>query len=140
MVLVQQDVYENALTEYADILLPASGWGEHDFTRMQAERRLRLYSKFMDAPGEAKADWWIAAQVATRMGFDGFDWADSNAVFEEAAARSAGGVHDYAALVELARSKGMRGHDLLRELGTTGIQCPITLESGELAGTVRIHE
>ena len=28
MVLVQQEVYENALTEFADLLLPAASWGE----------------------------------------------------------------------------------------------------------------
>ena len=61
---MQQEIYTNALTEFADILLPAATWGEEDFARMQGERRLRLYSKFMDAPGEAKPDWWIAAQVA----------------------------------------------------------------------------
>ena len=140
LVLVQQDIYTNALTEFADLLLPAAPWGEEDFARMQAERRLRLYSKFMDPPGEAKPDWWIIAQVAQRMGYDGFDWRDSNDVFEEAAERSKGTVHDYSALVELARSQGKRGHDLLGQLGTTGIQCPIKLENGNLVGTQRIHE
>jgi len=140
MVLVQQEIYSNALTQDADILLPAAPWGEEEFARMQAERRLRMYSKFMEPPGEAKPDWWVIAQVAQRMGFDGFDWKDSNDIFEEAAERSKGGVHDYAALVEMARSQGRRAHDLLRELGTTGIQCPIKLENGALVGTERIHE
>lgn len=140
LVLVQQDIYPNALTEFADLLLPAAPWGEEEFARMQGERRLRMYSKFMEPPGEAKADWWIIAQVAQRMGYDGFDWKDSNDVFEEAAERSKGSVNDYAALVELARSQGKRSHDLLRELGTTGIQCPIKSENGTLVGTLRIHE
>ncbi len=122
------------------MLLPAAPWGEEEFARMQGERRLRMYSKFMDPPGQAKADWWIIAQVAQRMGFDGFNWKDSNDIFEEAAERSKGGVHDYAALVDMARSQGRRAHDLLRELGTTGIQCPIKLENGALVGTERIHE
>ena len=107
---------------------------------MQGERRLRLYSKIMDPPGEAKPDWWIIAQVAKRMGYEGFDWRDSNDVFEEAAERSRGGVHDYAALVEIAREQGKRGHELLRELGTTGIQCPMTREGDHLVGTERLHQ
>ena len=73
------------------------------------------------------------------MGFDGFDWRDSNDVFEEAAERSRGTVHDYSALVEMACSQGKRGHELLRELGTTGIQCPIVLKDGDLVGTPRLH-
>ena len=66
---------------------------------MQGERRLRLYSKIMDAPGLAKPDWWIVAQVCKRMGFDGFDWETANDVFEEASEKSVGSVHDYAPLV-----------------------------------------
>ncbi len=141
MVLVQQEIYANPLTEYADLVLPAATWGEADFTRMQAERRLRIYSKIMDPPGDAKPDWWIVSQVAQRMGHAGFDWADENAVFEDAATASEGTVHDYAALAALAKSRGYRAHELLRSLGTTGIQCPIQLsDSGELEGTVRLHE
>ncbi len=140
MALVQQEIYENALTEFADLLLPAATWGEVDVSRMQGERRLRLYSKFMDPPGEAKPDWWIIAQVARRMGFDGFDWDAPNDVFEEASEASRGSVHDYSALVELARDRGRRAHEVLREMGTTGIQCPITRVGDQLRGTVRLHE
>lgn len=139
MVLVQQEIYPNALTEFADIVLPVATWGEEDFSRMQGERRLRVYSRIMDPPGAARPDWWIVAQVAKRMGFNGFDWKDSNSVFEEAAQRSRGTIQDYAALVELARAQGKLGHELLRDLGTTGIQCPIKLEGGQLVGTVRLH-
>ena len=67
MVLVHQEIYSNVLTENVDVLLPAAGWGEEDFSRMQGERRLRIYSKIMDPPGEAKPDWWIVAQIAKRM-------------------------------------------------------------------------
>ena len=140
MVLVQQEIYRNVLTELADVVLPAAPWGEEDYTRMQGERRLRIYSKIMDPPGEAKPDWWIVAQVAERMGFDGFNWTDSNDVFEEAAERSRGTVHDYSALVKMARSKFKRGHEYLRGLGTTGIQCPIKPAGVRLAGTVRLHD
>ena len=140
MVLVHQDIYLNVASDYADLVLPAAPWGEQDYARMQGERRLRLYSKIMDPPGEAKPDWWIIAQVAKRMGYEGFDWRDSNDVFEEAAERSKGGVHDYAALVEIAREQGKRGHELLRELGTTGIQCPMTREGDRLVGTERLHQ
>ena len=140
MALVHQEIYSNVLTEFADVVLPAASWGEEDFTRMQGERRLRIYSKIVEPPGEAKPDWWIAAQIGKRMGFDGFDWPDANAVFEEASEKSKGTVHDYAALIELARKQGKRGHEFLREIGTTGIQCPIKLEGDELVGTVRLHE
>lgn len=131
MVLIHQDIYpvEPIGTELADIVLPASGWGEHDFTRCNGERRLRLYSKFCDAPGEAKPDWWIISQFARKMGFKDFDWKDSNDVFEKAARSGRGGVLNYHPLVHYAQKIGKRGHELLRELGTHGIQTPVRFQS-----------
>lgn len=140
MVLFQQETYANDLTEYADLVMPAATWGEEDFTRAQGERRLRIYSKFYDAPGQAKPDWWIIAQIARKMGFEGFDWANGNAVFEEAAARSKNGPYDYIALVEAAHVQGKPAHEFLRELSTTGLQLPARIVDGKLVGTTRLHD
>jgi arsenite oxidase large subunit len=142
MVMVHQDIYlrKPIGSELADIVLPASGWGEHDFTRANGERRLRLYSKFCDAPGDAKPDWWIIAQFAKKMGFEGYNWKTSNDVFEEGARFSRGGLLDYNCLVYKAKKEGVRAHDMLREMGTTGIQCPIRLVDGKLEGTKRLHD
>lgn len=142
MVVVHQDIYlvDPIGARFADIVLPAATWGEEDFTRANGERRLRLYSKFYPPPGQAKPDWWIVSRVAQKMGYRGFDWADSNQIFEEAAQRSRGDVLDYSALVAVAKQQGKRGHDLLRTMGTTGIQCPIRLEGGQLVGTKRLHD
>ena len=141
-VVVNQDVYMRKPIgdTIADLILPASGWGEQDLVRGNGERRLRLYSKFYDPPGEAKADWEIVQLVAQRMGFPGYDWADSNEIFEESARFSRGGRLDYKPLVEMAQRKGMRAHDLLASYGTTGIQGPTRIEGGELVGTRRLHD
>ena len=140
MVLVHQEIYENDTTEFADLVLPAATWGEENFARNNAERRLRLYERIADPPGEARPDWQIVAEVAKKMGFDGFDWADSNEIFEEAGAASKGSRRDFSALVEKVQAEGRRGHDLLREFGTTGIQTPIRGVGGDLVGTPRLHE
>lgn len=142
MVVVNQDIYPVAPigTEFADIVLPAATWGEEDFSRANGERRIRLYSKFYDAPGEALPDWKIAAKFAQRMGFSGFDWKDSNAVFEDAAFYNKGRRTSYVALVEYAKSKGMPAHEYLRSLGTEGIQAPVRWEDGKLVGTKRLHD
>jgi arsenite oxidase large subunit len=50
------------------------------------------------------------------------------------------GHRDYFILVWRAKQLGMKGHDLLRELGTQGIQTPIRWENGEMVGTVRLHD
>ncbi|MCH7811292.1 MAG: arsenate reductase (azurin) large subunit [Chloroflexi bacterium] len=142
MVVVHQDIYLRPTIgdELADIVLPAATWGEEDFARAIGERRLRLYSKFYDPPGQAKPDWWIISRFAQKMSFSGYDWETSNDVFEEAAKLSRGGILDYYPLVVFARRQGKKGHELLRELGTTGIQTPIRVEDGELVGTKRLHD
>jgi arsenite oxidase large subunit len=142
MVVVHQGIYpvDPIGTQFADLLLPAATWGEENFTRCNGERRIRLYSKFYDAPGQAKPDWWIIAGFAKKMGFEGFDWKNSNEVFEESARFGRGGVLNYHPLVVKAKREGKRAHDLLREYGTEGIQTPIRLEAGKLVGTKRLHD
>ncbi|MBI4273715.1 MAG: arsenate reductase (azurin) large subunit [Rhizobiales bacterium] len=142
MVLVDSDIYpvEPLNTQIADIVLPAATWGEDDFARCNSERRLRLYSKFYDAPGEAQPDWWAVQQFALKMGFTGYDWKTSNDVFEEAARFGRNGVLNYHPLVVKAKETGTKGHDLLRTYGTTGIQTPIRVRDGKLIGTKRLHD
>ncbi len=142
MVLVDQDIYpvKPIGTEHADIVLPAATWGEENFTRANGERRIRLYEKFYDSPGESLPDWKIAQKFAKRMGFSGFDWKDSNEVFEDAAFFNKGRRTSYVALVEYARAHDRKAHDVLREMGTTGIQAPVRWEDGKLVGTRRLHD
>ena len=142
MVVINSEVYlRNPISsELSDIVLPASGWGESDLTRANGERRLRLYQKFSDPPGDAKPDWWAIAQFGRKMGYAGYDWKESNDIFEEASRFSRGGVLDYNSLVVKAKQEGKKGHEKLKEYGTTGIQTPIRMVNGELVGTVRLHD
>lgn len=50
LVAVHQEVYENPTSEFCDLLIPAAGWGEDDFCRYNAQRRLKLYSRIQDSP------------------------------------------------------------------------------------------
>ena len=142
MAVVNQDIYPVAPigTEFADIVLPAATWGEEDFTRCNGERRLRLYSKISDSPGDAMPDWKIIAGFAKKMGFKGYDWKDSNEIFEEAARFGRKGMLNYHPLVVKAKRDGVRAHDLLKSYGTQGIQTPIRMVGGELVGTARLHD
>lgn len=143
MMVVDQDIYpiEPIGTQIADLVLPAASWGEENFSRANGERRIRLYPKFNDAPGEARPDWWIIASFGKRMGYRGFDWKDSNEIFEEAAWFGRRRRTSYWPLVWYARKKkNTTGHEFLRGLGTTGIQAPVRYEEGELVGTKRLHD
>ncbi len=143
-VVINQDIYlrDPIGSKYADVVFPAATWGEEDFVRSNGERRLRLYSKFYDAPGDSKPDWWIIGQLGQRMGFDGFDWKDSNQVCEESSRFSRGNRKAYHMIKVAAHKEGKTLHEKLRELGTTGIQGPTfyNYETGELHGTTRLHD
>ncbi|MEH6822795.1 MAG: arsenate reductase (azurin) large subunit [Motiliproteus sp.] len=144
MVVINQDIYlrEPIGGHFADIIFPAAGWGEENFIRANGERRLRLYQKFYDAPGNAKPDWWIIAQLATRMGFDGFDWKNANEVAEEASRFSRGSRKDFHMIKIAAHKEGKTLHQKLAEFGTDGIQGPVfyNYDTGELVGTKRLHD
>ena len=141
-VVVNQEIYlrDPIGDQIADIVLPAATWGEEDFVRANSERRVRLYSKFYDPPGEAKPDWQIVAMLAKKMGFEGYDWKDSNEVFEESCRFSRGSRKDFNAIRVMARRKGMRGHDFLRQYGTTGLQAPLLIDGDKIIETKRLHD
>lgn len=68
----------------ADVLLPATGWGEKDGTVTNSERRISRQRAFLPAPGEARPDWQIICDVAARMGWkEAFDFASPAEVFAE---------------------------------------------------------
>jgi arsenite oxidase large subunit len=143
MVVWNQDIYlvDPIGARYADIVFPASGWGEENFTRANGERRIRLYPKFYDAPGEAKPDWWIIAQLSKKMGFEGFDWKDSNEVLEEGARFSRGSRKDFFMVKVKADEEGKTLHEKLGEFGTNGIQGPVLMDKdGTLVETKRLHD
>ncbi|WDZ81588.1 nitrate reductase (plasmid) [Ensifer adhaerens] len=97
--VVVSDIQKNTDTAaLAHVLLPAAGWGEKDGTVTNSERRISRQRNFLDLPGEAKPDWWQMAQVAKRMGFNGFDYNSPAEIFAEHAALSAfenGGTRDF---------------------------------------------
>ncbi|MGG7565414.1 molybdopterin-dependent oxidoreductase [Rhodovulum sp. DZ06] len=75
-------------TRLADVLLPATGWGEKSGTVTNSDRTISRQRPFLPAPGKARADWKIICDVAQAMGFDGFDFEDEAAVYREHAALS----------------------------------------------------
>lgn len=84
LVVVSDCVQHTDTTACADILLPATGWGEKDGTVTNSERRISRQRSFMAAAGEARPDWLIITQVAQRMGFsDAFPYDRPAQIFRE---------------------------------------------------------
>jgi assimilatory nitrate reductase catalytic subunit len=83
-VVVSDCMAETDTTAFAHVRLPALAWGEKDGTVTNSERRISRQRPLMAAPGEARADWRIVADVATEMGFgDAFGWRGPAQVFRE---------------------------------------------------------
>ncbi len=81
--LVVQDIFLTETAELADVVLPAACFAEKDGTFTNTERRVQRVRKAVEAPGEAKSDWWIAAELAKRMGGQGFEYAGAEQIMEE---------------------------------------------------------
>lgn len=88
-VVVSDVCLDTDTTAYADVLLPALAWGEKEGSVTNSERYISRQRAFLTAPGQAKADWWAVAQVAQKLGFSGFDFANSYEIFLQHAQLSA---------------------------------------------------
>lgn len=66
-VVVQEAFEQTDTVPYADVLLPASSWGEKSGTVTNSERRISLVRAAVEPPGQARADWWIVNEVARRL-------------------------------------------------------------------------
>ena len=89
LTVVSDVIADTDTTRLADVLLPASAWGEKDGTVTNSERRISRQRAFRPAPGQAMADWKIISEVARRMGWgEGFAWDNPGQIFAEYAALS----------------------------------------------------
>jgi assimilatory nitrate reductase catalytic subunit len=91
LLVVSENVVSNdTIAAGPHVLLPAQAWGEKSGTVTNSERRISRQRAFLDAPGEAKPDWWIMAEIGKRLGFAAaFDFSSTADVFREHAALSA---------------------------------------------------
>ncbi len=90
LVIVQEAFADTDTVAYADVLLPASTWGEKEGTVTNSERRVSRVRSAVPAPGDVRADWWIAAEVGRRLEAklrpgqpSLFPYADSRDIFDE---------------------------------------------------------
>ncbi len=131
--VVVQEAYATTETcRYADLLLPAAGWGEKEGSVTNSERRVSHVRRAVPAPGEARADWAIVCDFARRLeqhlrpGRSSlFAFASPTALFDEYKALTAGRDLDLSGL----------SHALLDDLGPQQWPFP----AGASAGTPRLY-
>ena len=132
-VVVQEALCTTATAACADLLLPAASWGEKEGTVTNSERRISRVRAAVPAPGDARPDWRIAADVAQRLEArlrpgrpSLFGWKDAEAVWCEHRETTRGRDLDITGL----------DYALLERAGPQQWPCP----SGATAGRARLYE
>ncbi len=130
--VVVQDAYNHTDTNhYADVLLPASSWGEKEGTVTNSERRITRVNPALPPPGEARHDWQImvefAQRLAKRLGKDAglFPYTNTEQIFNEHRETTRGRDLDISGL----------SYALLKELGPQ--QWPFL--ASDTAGQARLY-
>lgn len=89
-VVVQEAFGTTVTADFADLLLPASTWGEKSGTVTNSERRISRVRAAVPVVGEARDDWQIGVDIARRVearlrpGLPTlFPYADAEAVWNE---------------------------------------------------------
>ena len=67
--VIVQDIFMNKTGLHADVILPATAWGEHNGVYSSADRGFQLIRKAVEPKGDVKPDWEIICEVATAMGY-----------------------------------------------------------------------
>jgi formate dehydrogenase (NADP+) alpha subunit len=83
--MVVQDIFMTETALLADVVLPACTFAEKDGTFTNTERRVQLLKRAIEPFGDSNPDWWIICQLAKKMGFEGFDFENTNEIMEEIA-------------------------------------------------------
>jgi predicted molibdopterin-dependent oxidoreductase YjgC len=65
--LVVQDIFLSDTAQLAHVVLPAASSLEKDGTFTNTERRVQLIQPVLPAPGQARVDWQITAEIAERF-------------------------------------------------------------------------
>jgi len=82
-VVVQEISNRSQSLQYADLILPAAAWAEKEGTMTNSERRISYLPKIIDPPGEAKSDVDILCSFAGKMGYHGFQYANTSEIYDE---------------------------------------------------------
>ena len=67
--VVVQDIFMTKTAEQADVLLPATSWGEHGGVFTCADRGFQRFEKAIEPTYNVKRDWEIISLLASEMGY-----------------------------------------------------------------------
>lgn len=67
--LVVQDIFMTKTAAEADVILPATSWGEHEGIYSSADRGFQHFEKAIEPTGDVKVDWQIISLLSTKLGY-----------------------------------------------------------------------
>lgn len=79
---VCQDIFMTQTAAMADVVLPATSWGEHEGVFTACDRTFQYFSQAVPPKGECKHDWQIFSELAERMGYD-MHWENTQQIWDE---------------------------------------------------------
>jgi anaerobic selenocysteine-containing dehydrogenase len=98
LIVVQDPYHPTETSKLADVLLPTAQWAEKTFTSTDSARLVSFSEQVINPPGAAWPDWQILARFGTAMGYSGFTFPDSGAVWDEFVKLTAGRPCDMAGM------------------------------------------
>ncbi len=81
--LIVQDIFLTQTAQRADVVLPAAAWGEKDGTFINTSRRVQFVAKAVTPNENLQSDWKVICNVASRLNLKGFDYKNSEEIWEE---------------------------------------------------------
>ncbi len=67
--VIVQDIFMNKTALHADVIFPATSWGEHEGVYSSADRGFQKFNKAVEPKGDVKPDWEIISLMSTAMGY-----------------------------------------------------------------------
>lgn len=121
--VVVQDIFMNKTALHADVILPATSWGEHDGVYSCADRGFQRIRKAIESKGDVKTDWDIICRVSTAMGYP-MKYNNTKEIWDE--------------MRSLTPSFFGATYEKIEKLGC--VQWPCRSESDEDKGSVFLHK
>ncbi|MHA2072542.1 MAG: molybdopterin-dependent oxidoreductase, partial [Candidatus Thorarchaeota archaeon] len=81
--IIYQSPYPSEWTTKAAVILPSAAFVEEDGTFVNLEMRPFKLKRAVKPPGEAREDWRIFADIAKKLGLDGFTYSNAEEIWEE---------------------------------------------------------
>lgn len=113
--VVLQDIFMNKTALHADVILPATSWGEHGGVFSGADRRFQRFRKAVVAKGDVKDDWVIICELAKRFGYE-MNYKNTEEIWSE--------------MISLTPSFAGATYDRIEQLGSIQWPCRTAEDTG----------